>query len=263
MPCRTWPASRTTRSRGWNSTCRTYRSGANSATSRGRSSHSPMSAPTGCGSAGSTRRGSIWSRRCGCAAPSARARPRSVRSSTWRCLRCGRVTRSARWRSRPRRSKLASAMQAREFEADAWCTRGDAELALGHPQAAAAAFERAESLATTIGHGRRHHALAGRARVAHGAGRPIRRTRWCTSRLCSLGASAGETWYGADARLVLWTCHRLLAQAGDPRAPGLLADAQAELQARAATISDATLRASFLANVPHHRAIAAAWTAVS
>jgi hypothetical protein len=73
----------------------------------------------------------------------------------------------------------------------------------------------------------------------------------------------GETWYGADTRLVLWTCHRVLAQAGDPRAPVLLADAHAELQARAATISDATLRASFLANVPHHRAIAAAWTAVS
>ena len=62
--------------------------------------------------------------------------------------------------------EVAGAMQAREFEADAWCTCGDAELVLGHHKAAAAAFERAESLAAAIGHGRRHQALAGRARVA-------------------------------------------------------------------------------------------------
>ena len=157
--------------------------------------------------------------------------------------------------------ELACALQAPEFEADAWCTRGDAELALGRPQAAAAAFERAESLATTIGHGRRHHALAGRARVAMAQGDTANAMVHVEALLAR--RVGGETWYGADARLVLWTCHRVLAQAGDPRAPVLLADAHAELQARAATISDATLRASFLANVPHHRAIAAAWTAVS
>jgi hypothetical protein len=157
--------------------------------------------------------------------------------------------------------ELACALQAPEFEADAWCTRGDADLALGRPQAAAAAFERAESLATTIGHGRRHHALAGRARVAMAQGDTANAMVHVEALLAR--RVGGETWYGADARLVLWTCHRVLAQAGDPRAPVLLADAHAELQARAATISDATLRASFLANVPHHRAIAAAWTAVS
>jgi len=75
--------------------------------------------------------------------------------------------------------------------------------------------------------------------------------------------ASGETWHGADARLVLWTCHRVLARAGDPRAAEMLASAHAELQARAATISDATLRESFVGNVPHHRAIAHAWAAIS
>ena len=75
--------------------------------------------------------------------------------------------------------------------------------------------------------------------------------------------ASGETWHGADARLVLWTCHRVLACAGDPRAAEMLASAHAELQARAATISDATLRESFVGNVPHHRAIAHAWAAIS
>jgi class 3 adenylate cyclase/tetratricopeptide (TPR) repeat protein len=150
--------------------------------------------------------------------------------------------------------ELASALQAPDFEADAWCTRGEAELALGRLQAAQTAFERAESLATAIGHGRRHHALAGRARVALARGDMANAMEHVETLLAR--RNSGETWLGADARLVLWSCHLVLAQAGDPRAADLLASAQTALQARAATISDAALRASFLASVPHHRAIA-------
>ncbi len=158
-------------------------------------------------------------------------------------------------------TELASAIEAPEFEADAWCTRGDAELAIGHLQAAEAAFERAESLATAIGHGRRHHALAGRARVALAQGDTSKAMDHVEALLTR--RVDGKTWYGADARLVLWTCYRVLSQAGDPRAAELLASAQAELKARMATIRDPALRSSFLANVPHHRAIAKAWAAVS
>ena len=75
--------------------------------------------------------------------------------------------------------------------------------------------------------------------------------------------ASGEIWHGADARLVLWTCHRVLARAGDPRAAEMLTSAHAELQARVATISDAALRESFVGNVPHHRAIDDAWSAIS
>ena len=155
--------------------------------------------------------------------------------------------------------ELAAAIQAPEFEADAWCTRGDAELALGRLQAARSAFERAESLATPIGHGRRRHARAGRARVALAQGDTPSAVDHVENLLAQ--RAGGESWHGADARLVLWSCHQVLSRAGDARAAQLLESAHAELQARVATIGDATLRASFVANVPHHRAIAGAWAA--
>ncbi len=48
---------------------------------------------------------------------------------------------------------------------------------------------------------------------------------------------------------------------GDARAAEVLADAHAQIQARAATITDTTLRNGFLCNIPSHRAIVAAWAA--
>ena len=62
-------------------------------------------------------------------------------------------------------------------------------------------------------------------------------------------------------RLVEWTCHRVLASAGDPRAGEWLARAHTALQARAATITDAALRDGFLRNIPVHAQIVAAWAA--
>ena len=153
--------------------------------------------------------------------------------------------------------ELAGAIRAPDFGADAWCTRGDAELALGRPEAAAVAFERAESLATAIGHGNRHNALAGRVRVALARGDTAKAMDHVETLL--VRRAGGESWNGADARLVLWTCYRFLAHTGDPRAAELLASAYAELQTRAATIGDSMLRASFLNSVPYHRAIAEVW----
>ena len=155
--------------------------------------------------------------------------------------------------------QASAAVQSPEFESTAWRWRGEALLALGRHADAVQAFERAEMLADSVGFGGRHDALAGRARVALAAG-DIAMALAPVETLLARRA-AGETWDGADARLVLWTCHLVLAHAGDPRAAALLADAHAELQARAATIGDAALRESFLANVPHHRAIGAAWAA--
>jgi hypothetical protein len=59
-------------------------------------------------------------------------------------------------------------------------------------------------------------------------------------------------------RLVEWTCHDVLARAGDPRAGEWLARAHAALQLQAATIADADLRERFLCNIPVHREIVAA-----
>ena len=155
--------------------------------------------------------------------------------------------------------EASAAVQSPEFESAGWRSRGDALLALARHDEAAQAFERAEALAESIGHGGRHDALAGRARVALAAG-DLPAARAAVETLLARRA-AGEAWEGADTRLVLWTCHLVLARAGDPRASSLLAEAHAELQARAATIGDAALRESFLVNVPHHRAIGAAWAA--
>jgi hypothetical protein len=66
---------------------------------------------------------------------------------------------------------------------------------------------------------------------------------------------------GGERRQVLFTCHQVLARTGDSRAPGLLVRVYDELQTRAATITDADLRRSFLDNVPLHREIVRTWAA--
>jgi hypothetical protein len=66
---------------------------------------------------------------------------------------------------------------------------------------------------------------------------------------------------GTDSQLIRLICHQVLTRAGDPRAAEVLATAHAKLQGRAATITDAALRESFLVNIPEHREIVAAWAA--
>ena len=148
----------------------------------------------------------------------------------------------------------AATVQARDFEAQSLYRIGEAELALGHLDAAASAFERAEAMAAAIDHTIEHDAVAGRARVAL-AGADIPGAMRFVERL--LASSAAES--GADAKLILLTCYQVLASAGDPRAPSLLDRAHALLQSRAATIDDPALRASFLTQIPEHREIVAAW----
>jgi class 3 adenylate cyclase/tetratricopeptide (TPR) repeat protein len=65
-----------------------------------------------------------------------------------------------------------------------------------------------------------------------------------------------------NERLILLTCYQVLAKAKDERANDMLARAYANLQARAATISDPAMRHGFLNNVPAHRQIAAAWDTI-
>jgi hypothetical protein len=60
-------------------------------------------------------------------------------------------------------------------------------------------------------------------------------------------------------RLVELTCHSVLAAAGDPRALGVLTRAHTFLLTQAGDISDATLRQSFLDNIPEHRELVIAW----
>jgi hypothetical protein len=63
-----------------------------------------------------------------------------------------------------------------------------------------------------------------------------------------------------DPVWIYLTCHEVLAATGSPRAAEFLDRAHALLSERAAPLGDGE-RASFLANVPTHRAVAAAWAA--
>ncbi len=65
-----------------------------------------------------------------------------------------------------------------------------------------------------------------------------------------------ETLLGArEALRVYWNCYLVLAAMGDPRAPGVLGLAEAELHAEDSTIKDEAQRRSFVEAVPFHRLI--------
>ena len=148
-------------------------------------------------------------------------------------------------------------VQARDYEAQSLYRVGEAELALKHFEAAATAFERSESVAAAIGHFIKHNALAGRARVAL-ARSDITGAMAFVERLLDSPAANGVL-DGADAKAIMFTCHQVLASAGDPRATALLDRAHAVLESRAATINDPALRQSFLTHISEHREILTAW----
>jgi class 3 adenylate cyclase/tetratricopeptide (TPR) repeat protein len=143
-------------------------------------------------------------------------------------------------------------------EAYALCCLGNAELALGRHAEAAAAFERARAVATEIDDGQRFDAIGGVARTALAAGDLPAATAAVEALLGHL--ARGQGFDGAEQpRHILLGCYRVLERIGDARAAGVLARAHAELQAKAAAISDPVLRASFIDNLHEHREIVQAW----
>jgi tetratricopeptide (TPR) repeat protein len=150
---------------------------------------------------------------------------------------------------------IAVEIQAVDFEAKLLYRIGDAELALGHHAAATTAYERAEALGREIGLGVELDARAGRARVALALGD----VAGAMSLVAPLLAAADGPMDGANARLVLLTCFRVLAAAGESGAERVLESAHEALQRRAATISDGALRQSFLVRIAEHAQIVAAW----
>ena len=155
---------------------------------------------------------------------------------------------------------IAVAVQNPESQARTlWCS-GRAELARGRHAAAATAFERAHALARADDSVNQHDAAAGIAQVALARGDVAAALHALAGVLAHI--EGGDTLDGTDGpRLIQLTCHQVLAAAGDARASQMLLSAHAELQAGAASISQPGLRLSFLANIPEHRDIAAAWRA--
>ena len=154
----------------------------------------------------------------------------------------------------------AIAVRDRLQEATALCWLGNAELALGRHARAGAAFESARTVALEIDHPQQHDAAAGLARVALAQDDVAQASLSVQGLLARLGDVG--TLEGAEGPLLIQlTCHQVLARAGDPRAAAVLTTAHAELQARAAAISDPALRRNFLDKIPEHHEIEATWAA--
>ena len=144
------------------------------------------------------------------------------------------------------------------WEPDAWCRVGEAALDLGQTTAAAEAFNAAMALSLPRQADSQLDAAAGHARLALMQGDVAAAMRHMQPAL------DWETTHGArhealDPRHVDLTCYLVLSSAGDARAQAWLQRLYRELMASAALISDAALRQGYLANIPDHRAILAAW----
>lgn len=154
---------------------------------------------------------------------------------------------------------IAGEVQARDLEAIAlWCS-GHAELAAGAGAAARAAFERAWQIGNELQNTMRLDAAGGLARVALAEGDTAAALRALEPVLDAV--MKGETdgsFGGLQLELTAW---RVLAAAGDARAPQVLQRAHEALQQRAAQVNDAAVRQSFLERVPAHRELMAAWSA--
>jgi len=127
---------------------------------------------------------------------------------------------------------------------------------LGHHESAAAAFERAESLAAAIGHGRRHQALAGRARVA------LAQRRFCAGDghvevLLARRASARPGTALMPASCSGPAIGSWPAQA--TRAPPKCWPVLSRVAGAGGDDQRCHAAREFVGNVPHHRAIAHAW----
>jgi hypothetical protein len=106
----------------------------------------------------------------------------------------------------------------------------------------------------------RHDAAAGLARTALARGDVAGAMLHLQGVLAHL-AAGGSLVGTASSELILLSCHLVLAGAGALRAAEVLAIAHAELQVRAASITDVSLRHCFLTKIPANRAIVAAWEA--
>jgi tetratricopeptide (TPR) repeat protein len=156
--------------------------------------------------------------------------------------------------------EIARAMQAKDGEVLYLWNLGTAELGLDHFAEALETFSESLTLAQSIESAWQLDATAGLARTALAMGDHANALSHVETLLAHF--DAGGTVGGTEApRLVHLTCYQVLEAAGDARARAILEKAKDELLARAATITDASLRQSFLHNITEHREILAIWTA--
>ena len=133
-----------------------------------------------------------------------------------------------------------------------------AEEALGHAEAAEAAFRQAQSLCAELEHPLLLDATAGLARLALARG-DVQQATAHTETLLAHFAKHGSFDGSESPQHVHLTCYDVLRRVADRRAAAVLADAYRDLQAQASLISDSRLRECFLTRIPENRDIAQAW----
>ena len=147
-----------------------------------------------------------------------------------------------------------------DLRASLLCTRGHAHAALGQADEAAAGYRESVSIYHEIGRPTMPpEPIAGLARLALARESIVEATHLIADIVAHF--DAGGTVDGTEDPLWIYlTCHQVLAAAASPRAAEFLARAHELLMRRAEPLEPAE-RATFLGNVPSHRAILAAWAA--
>lgn len=164
--------------------------------------------------------------------------------------------------------QIAIEVRARYNEIFGLAALGNAELALRRWKAAAASFERMESLAREASYPAAVlDAIDGLTRLALARG-AIRRSAHALNRLLEYAQARDEAAGGRGGQLagsmehwIRLTTYKVWARSGDPRAEAALVSAYTALQSEASAIRDETWRRSFLENIPEHREISALWEA--
>jgi tetratricopeptide (TPR) repeat protein len=154
--------------------------------------------------------------------------------------------------------QLAEELKDRDLQAVLRCVRGHAHAALGEWHDASACYRAALALFREIGRATMPpEPIAGLARVALARGDVASATEMIAE-VVAYFDSGGSVDGTEDPLWIYLTCHDVLAAAASPRAAEFLGRAHDLLSERAESL-DAAERATFLGNVPSHRAIVAAW----
>lgn len=165
---------------------------------------------------------------------------------------------AARWASEA--TQLGEELEDRDLQAILRCVREHAHVALGEWSEAEACYRASLALFREIGRPTMvAEPLAGLARTALTRGDDAGAMAAIAEVLAHFDAG-GSIDGTEDPMWIYVTCHQVLAAARSPRAAEFLERAHTLLVERARPLDDAE-RASFLANVPSHRAVVAAWAA--
>ena len=170
----------------------------------------------------------------------------------------GDAAESIRWATEA--LKLGEELKDRDLQAILRCVRAHAHVALGEWDDAAACYRASLALFREIGRPTMvPEPIAGLARIALARG-DVDGAMETIAEVVAHFDAGGSVDGSEDPMWIYLTCHQVLAAARSARAAEFLDRAHTLLVERARPLDDAE-RASFLVNVPSHRAIVAAWAA--